>query len=142
MGDWEKILRDLSEIDSSHGGFFKQALDEIAKLKQERDELAAMVEVMRDALAINRENLRACQAAIHLSGDFDPLYVIDAKAAMKAADSALSITGPDALREIQARTLEEAAKWAENCGEWLADSTFTGLSNQYKAMAAAKRKGE
>lgn len=42
------------------------------------------------ALKLNRENLRACQATIHLCGGFDPTYVNDAQAAMKVADEALA----------------------------------------------------
>lgn len=42
------------------------------------------------ALKITRENLRACQATIHLCGGFDPAYVNDAQAAMKAADAVLA----------------------------------------------------
>ncbi|MGY2094264.1 hypothetical protein [Pseudomonas simiae] len=42
------------------------------------------------ALKLNRENLRACQATIHLCGGFDPAYVNDAQAAMKVADEALA----------------------------------------------------
>ena len=42
------------------------------------------------ALKLNRENLRACQAIIHLRGGFDPAYVNDAQAAMKVADEALA----------------------------------------------------
>ncbi|WP_308582606.1 hypothetical protein [uncultured Pseudomonas sp.] len=42
------------------------------------------------ALKLNRENLRACQATIHLCGGFDPAYVDDAQAAMKVADEALA----------------------------------------------------
>jgi hypothetical protein len=49
----------------------------------EKDELA-------EALKITRENLRACQAVIHLAGGFDPAYVNDAQAAMKIADAALA----------------------------------------------------
>lgn len=48
-----------------------------------REELVA-------ALKLSRENLRACQATIHLSGGFDPAYVNDAQAAMKIADAALA----------------------------------------------------
>lgn len=44
------------------------------------------------ALKLNRENLRACQATIHLRGGFDPAYVNDAQAAMKVADAVLSKT--------------------------------------------------
>ncbi|MCX9150516.1 hypothetical protein [Pseudomonas sp. TB1-B1] len=42
------------------------------------------------ALKLNRENLHACQATIHLCGGFDPAYVNDAQAAMKIADAALA----------------------------------------------------
>lgn len=42
------------------------------------------------ALKITRENLRACQATIHLCGGFDPAYVNNAQAAMKVADAVLA----------------------------------------------------
>ncbi|MBT9268047.1 hypothetical protein KKQ10_24535 [Pseudomonas sp. MG-9] len=45
------------------------------------------------ALKITRENLRACQATIHLAGGFDPAYVNDAQAAMKEADAVLTKDG-------------------------------------------------
>lgn len=45
------------------------------------------------ALKLNRENLRACQATIHLCGGFDPAYVNDAQAAMKIADAVLAKAG-------------------------------------------------
>lgn len=45
------------------------------------------------ALKLNRENLRACQATIHLAGYFDPAYVNDAQAAMKVADAVLAKAG-------------------------------------------------
>ncbi|WP_296187804.1 hypothetical protein [Pseudomonas sp. UBA1879] len=48
-----------------------------------REELTA-------ALKLNRENLRACQATIHLCGGFDPAYVNDAQAAMTVADQVLA----------------------------------------------------
>lgn len=49
-----------------------------------------MREELTVALKLNRENLRACQATIHLCGGFDPAYVNDAQAAMKVADAVLS----------------------------------------------------
>lgn len=49
----------------------------------QRDELLA-------ALELTRENLRACQATIHLCGGFDPAYVTDAQSAMKVADAAIA----------------------------------------------------
>ncbi|CEL28751.1 hypothetical protein [Pseudomonas fluorescens] len=45
------------------------------------------------ALKLTRENLRACQATIHLCGGFDPAYVNDAQAAMKVADAVLAKVG-------------------------------------------------
>ena len=42
------------------------------------------------ALKLNRENLRACQATIHLCGGFDPACVNDAQAAMKVADAVVA----------------------------------------------------
>ena len=45
------------------------------------------------ALKLTCENLRACQATIHLAGYFDPAYVIDAQAAMKVADTVLARAG-------------------------------------------------
>ncbi|MBL1311223.1 MULTISPECIES: hypothetical protein [unclassified Pseudomonas] len=42
------------------------------------------------ALKLTRENLRACQATIHLCGGFDPAYVNNAQAAMKVADDVLA----------------------------------------------------
>lgn len=45
------------------------------------------------AQKLTRENLRACQATIHLCGGFDPAYVNDAQAAMKVADAVLAKVG-------------------------------------------------
>ena len=56
---------------------------EAIKLIDQRTELVA-------ALELTRENLRACQATIHLCGGFDPAYVNDAQAALKIADAALA----------------------------------------------------
>lgn len=47
-------------------------------------------EELTSALKLNRENLRACQAIIQLCGGSDPAYLIDAQAAMKVADVALT----------------------------------------------------
>jgi hypothetical protein len=47
-------------------------------------------EALTAALKLNRENLHACQATIHLCGGFDPAYVNDAQAAMKVADEVLA----------------------------------------------------
>ena len=54
-----------------------------------REERAACEELVA-SLKLTRENLRACQATIHLCGGFDPAYVDDAQAAMKVADAALA----------------------------------------------------
>ena len=54
-----------------------------------REERAAREKLVA-ALKLTRENLRACQATIHLCGGFDPAYVDDAQAAMKVADAALA----------------------------------------------------
>jgi hypothetical protein len=51
-------------------------------------------EELAQALKLCRENLRACQAVIHLAGGFDPAYVNDAQAAMKVADEALAKCPP------------------------------------------------
>ncbi len=45
------------------------------------------------ALKLTRENLRACQATIHLAGGFAPAYVDDAQASMGVADAVLAKTG-------------------------------------------------
>ena len=50
----------------------------------------ALCEELVAALRLTRENLRACQATIHLCGGFDPAYVTEAQAAMKIADAALA----------------------------------------------------
>jgi hypothetical protein len=50
----------------------------------------ALITELAEALKLTRENLRACQAVIHLAGGFDPAYVNDAQAAMKIADAALA----------------------------------------------------
>jgi len=65
-------------------GQWQQRFWDIARGEAEaREELVA-------ALKLTRENLRACQATIHLCGGFDPAYVNDAQAAMKVADAALA----------------------------------------------------
>jgi hypothetical protein len=65
-------------------GQWQQRFWDIARGEAEaREELVA-------ALKLTRENLRACQATIHLCGGFDPAYVNDAQAAMKIADTALA----------------------------------------------------
>ncbi|HEX8595356.1 MAG TPA: hypothetical protein VF682_19100 [Pseudomonas sp.] len=69
---------------SPPSGHWGQRFWDIGRAEGElREELVA-------ALKLTRENLRACQATIHLSGGFDPAYVNDAQAAMKVADVALA----------------------------------------------------
>lgn len=53
----------------------------------------SLTEELVAALKLTRENLRACQATIHLAGGFDPAYVDDAQAAMTVADAALKKYG-------------------------------------------------
>lgn len=67
-------------------------MEDYDRLKQERDELAAQVEVMRDAL-------RGCAGWVEAYGEMEAKDIVRA---------ALSITPSAALREIQARTLEQA----------------------------------
>ncbi|UIN57625.1 hypothetical protein [Pseudomonas kribbensis] len=52
-----------------------------------------LVNELAAALKLTRENLRACQATIHLTGGFDPAYVNDAQAAMAVADAVLAKAG-------------------------------------------------
>jgi hypothetical protein len=68
--------------------------------------------------------------------------VFHSPANQKKIDAALSATTSDVQAfqkereaEIRRRVLEEAAQWAENCGERLANSTFTGLAEQFRKMA-------
>lgn len=52
--------------------------------------MTALREELVAALKLTRENLRACQATIHLCGGFDPAYVSEAQAAMQIADDAMA----------------------------------------------------
>ena len=64
MGDWEQILRDLSESDYRHGGFFKEALAEIALLRSNVKSLqtyvadALTVETLKATIAQQAERIR------------------------------------------------------------------------------------
>jgi hypothetical protein len=49
----------------------------------------ALQEELTQALRLARKELDACQRVIHYAGGFDPAYVNDAKAAIKAADVVL-----------------------------------------------------
>lgn len=53
-----------------------------------RDEGALQDELVQ-ALRLARKELDACQRVIHYAGGFDPAYVNDAQAAIKAADAVL-----------------------------------------------------
>lgn len=57
--------------------------------REERDLHEELVAVLK----LTRENLRACQATIHLAGGFDSAYVNDAQAAMAVADAVLAKAG-------------------------------------------------
>lgn len=58
--------------------------------RKEDARLIAAAPDLYEALKEAREELRACQAVIHLAGGFDPAYVKGAQAAMKSADAALA----------------------------------------------------
>lgn len=73
----------LTKRDEEHDSLVGQLELEIERLKAE-------VAMLRDALPNIREELRACQAVIHLAGGFDPAYVQGAKAAMSVIDNLLS----------------------------------------------------
>jgi len=49
----------------------------------------ALQEELVHALRLARKELDACQRVIHYAGGFDPAYVNDAQAALKAADAVL-----------------------------------------------------
>lgn len=75
---------------------FEQAATESSDAKWQ-----ARVKDLEEALPKIREELHACQAVIHLAGGFDPLYVKEAQAQMKAIDALLSTTTPDtALQKV------------------------------------------
>lgn len=68
----------------------KEWMEDADSVRQHAIKLTANQDQLVAALKLTRENLRACQATIHLCGGFDPAYVNDAQAAMKVADEALS----------------------------------------------------
>lgn len=78
----------------------RNAEEEIAKMRQERDELAAQVEVMREALTAQRD------LDYTLRGEVTGPQL---ERVTELQENALSIAPSAALREVQARTLEEAA---------------------------------
>ena len=61
MGDWEQILRELTEIDMRHGGFIQSALDEIESLRQQ---LASAQEELHFQACLTRDLLPYQERAI------------------------------------------------------------------------------
>ena len=132
MGDWEQILRELTEIDMRHGGFIQSALDEIESLRQQ---LAA-------ALAACEEKDHAIKSALFdhsLDFSIGDSSIIDLKEALtiKPDASALKVHD-DALIEQCA-----VAAWnhyAEVCkiqgvnphhyGEWIASAAIRELKHK------------
>ncbi|MDU8358029.1 hypothetical protein [Pseudomonas syringae group sp. J309-1] len=80
------LTRLEKRIEKREGGMPRPTDVDIALHQQS----AAVIAELAAALKLTRENLRACQATIHLCGGFDPAYVNNAQAAMKVADEALS----------------------------------------------------
>jgi hypothetical protein len=101
----------------------------------------AMVAMQSEALKLTREELRACQAAIHLSGDFDPLYVSGAQAAMKIADKALSATAETVAAWEAKKLAEQQAIVANFFKLYGKDVSDCGLDELTKREAAAKQAG-
>lgn len=117
-------------------------MEDYDRLKQERDELAAQVEVMRATAS------EAIELADALVESMDYLGTgSDSRAAYAAQEvdrseiirlrSKISITQSAALREIEARVLEEAASTYDELR-----GTTTRCGCYLREMAAAKRKGE
>lgn len=75
--------------ESDHVDYYGGHLVAESICSHNRSLIAAAPELL-EALELTRENLRACQATIHLAGYFDPAYVNDAQAAMKVADAAMA----------------------------------------------------
>lgn len=93
------------------------------------EELAAQVEVMRDAVSRSQRELQKLS--------FADSGITSAK---ECNHKALSITPSAALREIEARMLEDAA----NSRQWLLTKpeVLKAANAILLAIAAAKRKGE
>lgn len=110
--DAARLLRMMSDVQKQN-----------AELQQELYELAALLEVKDAALEGYCGDL--CNA------EYNPCL----------ARQALSTTGPDALREVKARALEEAAKYFEPRDAqdmW----TAYGVNTRLNDSAAAIRRGE
>lgn len=100
-------------LESYTAGNVENVLQENARLKQERDELAAQVWVTREALEDCIDDSREVLNELVAKGygdTFRPHRLEAQRNTVDVAEKALSITPPAALREIQARVLEEAAK--------------------------------
>lgn len=81
----------------ANGVQIRSERDQIAKIWMMRNgegnanaSLIAAAPELLEALNKVKEELRACQAVIHLAGGFDPAYVRDAQIAMKLADAVIS----------------------------------------------------
>lgn len=97
-----------------------------AALEKERDELAAQVEAMQRYI----QGLADSAPADDMDGTpFDAAEFL----------ATLSITPSAALRELQARTLEEEAVLWDGCTEHISGKE---LADELRSRAAAKRKGE
>lgn len=113
--------------------------DEIANLKQERDELTAQVDMMRHALKMQESAENYAAQYNHLSAAADEIAGAFEYAHVKRLQ-ALATTPSEALREIEARVLEHCAGYFR-----CLDETFPMTPPQIVAsierQAAAKRKG-
>lgn len=110
---------------------------EIDRLKQERDELVAQVDVMRAALRrVIGEHCAPndCYSTDPLHGDIRDILCPSCEG-VQILDN---LTHSSALREIQARTLEDIL----NQFVWFSSKEGLWLADAIQAMAAAKRKGE
>lgn len=107
------------------------ARETIEELRQERDELAAQVDVMRDALNSAKDILESWDGCCteNIAATFD------CSDELGAIHEALSITPSAALREIQASTLESVRDYLNHEGH----SEAALLVHE---EAAAIRKGE
>lgn len=127
-------------LESYTTGNVENVLQENARLKQERDEAVALVEVMRDALNDARRFI--------VNGvELGYIKMPDADTPDSAHNTlphicvALSITPSAALSEIQARTLEEEISDYQKDPDWL-QTTSGNVIHRLKLKVSALRKGE
>lgn len=100
---------------------------EIAKLKQERDELAAQVEVMREFIV----------------GEYSDKHGGDRYDSECDICRLISITKPDALREVKATAVEDAKEDFYGYKNHTSDEMFVATAIQLlDNLAASIRKGE